>query len=87
VSRIQEQEVREALKRMKVGKAMGPNSIPIKVWRCLGDLAIVWLTKMFNNMNIYQSNKMPVEWRRSILVPIYKNKETSKVALIIGELS
>jgi hypothetical protein len=79
------QEVREALKRMKVGKAMGPDDIPIKVWRCLGDLAIVWLTKMFNN--IYRSNKMPEEWRRSILIPIYKNKETSKVALIIGELS
>jgi hypothetical protein len=79
------QEVREALKRMKVGKAVGPDDIPIKVWRCLGDLAIVWLTKMFNN--IYRSNKMPEEWRRSILIPIYKNKETSKVALIIGELS
>jgi hypothetical protein len=57
---------------MKVGKAMGPDGIPIKVWRCLGDLAIVWLMKMFNN--IYRSNKMPKEWRRSILVPIYKHK-------------
>ena len=28
---IQESEVREALKRMKGGKAMGPNGIPIKV--------------------------------------------------------
>ena len=27
---------------------------------------------MFNN--IFRSNKMPEEWRRSILVPIYKNK-------------
>ena len=67
VRRIQVQEVREALKMMKVGKAMGPDGIPIKVWRCLGDLAIVWLTKMFNN--IYRSHKMPEEWRISILVP------------------
>jgi hypothetical protein len=72
VWRIQESEVREALKRMKGGKAMGPNGIPIKVWRCLGDIAIVWLTKMFNN--IFRSNKMHEEWRRNILVPIYKNK-------------
>jgi hypothetical protein len=57
VCRIQEQEVREALKRMKVGKAMGLDGILIKVWRCLRDLAIVWLTKMFNN--IYRSNKTP----------------------------
>ena len=72
VRRIQELEVREALKMMKGGKAMGPDGIPIKVWRCLRDIAIVWLTKMFNN--IFRSNKMPEEWRKSILVPIYKNK-------------
>ena len=65
-------------------KAMGPDGIPIKVWRCLRDIAIVWLTKMFNN--IFRSNKMSEEWRRSILVPIYKNK-ISKVVLIIWELS
>ena len=33
VRRIQKSEVRETLKRMKGGKAMGPNGIPIKVWR------------------------------------------------------
>ena len=72
VRRIQESEVKEALKRMKGGKATGPDGIPIEVWRCLGDIAIVWLTKLFNR--IFRSNKMPEEWRRSILVPIYKNK-------------
>jgi hypothetical protein len=42
------------------------------VWRCLGERAVVWLTKLFNL--IFRSNKMPEEWRRSILVPIFKNK-------------
>ena len=70
--RIQESEVKEALKRMKGGKATGPDGIPVEVWRCLRDIAIVWLTKLFNR--IFRSNKMPEEWRRSILVPIYKNK-------------
>ena len=50
---------------------MGPDGIPIEVWRCLGDIAIVWLTKLFNH--IFRSNKMLDGWR-SILVPIYKNK-------------
>lgn len=72
VRRIQEAEVRETLKRMKGGKAMGPDGIPIEVWRGLGDIAIVWLTKLFNL--IFRSNKMPEEWRRSTLVPIFKNK-------------
>ena len=69
---IQESEVKEALKRMKGGKAMGPDCIPIEVWKGLGDIAIVWLTKLFNL--IFRANKMPEEWRRSILVPIFKNK-------------
>jgi hypothetical protein len=57
--RIQEFEVKDALKRMKGGKAMGPDGIPIEVWRSLGDVAIVWLTKLFNL--IFRSNKMPDE--------------------------
>jgi len=71
VRRIQEAEIGETLKRMKGGKAMGPDGIRIEVWRCLGDRAIVWLTNLFNL--IFRSNKMPEEWR-SILVPIFKNK-------------
>ena len=34
VRRIQEAEIGEALKRMKGGKAMGPDGIPIEAWRC-----------------------------------------------------
>jgi hypothetical protein len=71
VRRIQESKVKEVLKRMKGGKAMGPYGIPIEVWKCLGDIAIVWLTKLFNH--IFRSNRMSDEWR-STLVPIFKNK-------------
>jgi hypothetical protein len=46
VRRIQEAQIGEALKRMKGGKAMGPDGIPIEVWRCLGERAVVWLTKL-----------------------------------------
>jgi hypothetical protein len=41
VRRIQEYEVKDALKRMKGGKEMGPDEIPIEVWRTLGGVAIV----------------------------------------------
>jgi hypothetical protein len=47
--RIQEYEVKDALKMMKEGKAMGPNGIPIEVWRSFEDVAIVWLTKLFGS--------------------------------------
>ncbi|KAH1238660.1 LINE-1 retrotransposable element ORF2 protein [Glycine max] len=70
--RIQKQEVKEALKRISNGKAVGPDNIPIEVWKTLGDRGLEWLTKLFNE--IMRSKRMPEEWRRSMLVPIYKNK-------------
>jgi hypothetical protein len=50
VHRIQESEVKEAFKRMKEGKVMALDGIPIEVWKCLGDITIVWLTKLFNHI-------------------------------------
>jgi hypothetical protein len=82
VHRIQESKIKDALKRMKGGKTMGPDGIPIEIWRSLGDVAIICLTKLFNL--IFRSNKMPDERRRSILVPIFKNKGVYNVVLIIG---
>jgi hypothetical protein len=41
VRRIQESEVKDALKMMKGGKTMDPDGIPIEVWRSLGDVMIV----------------------------------------------
>jgi hypothetical protein len=73
VRSIQESEVKDVLKRMKGGKAMGPDGIPMEVWMTHGDVAIVCLNKLFNL--IFRSNKMSDEWRQSILVPIFKNKE------------
>jgi hypothetical protein len=35
VRRIQESEVKDALKRIKGGKTMGPDGIPTEVWRSL----------------------------------------------------
>jgi hypothetical protein len=61
VHMIQESEIKDVLKKMKRGKVMGPDVIPIEVWRTLGDVAIVWLTKLFNL--IFRSNKMSDEWR------------------------
>ncbi|NAV33007.1 hypothetical protein EE071_28380 [Klebsiella pneumoniae] len=70
--RINKIEVGEALKKMKGEKAVGPDDIPIEVCKCLGDQGISWLTKLFNI--ILKTKKMPDEWRKSVLVPIFKNK-------------
>ncbi|KAK3542474.1 hypothetical protein QTP86_027736 [Hemibagrus guttatus] len=72
VDEIRKDEVRKALKRMKSGKAVGPDDIPVEVWKCLGETAVEFLASLFNR--VLESERMPEEWRRSVLVPIFKNK-------------
>ncbi|KAK3546987.1 hypothetical protein QTP86_007916 [Hemibagrus guttatus] len=71
VDKIRKDEVRKALKRMESGKAVGPDNIPVEVWKCLGEAAVEFLTSLFNR--VLESERMPEEWR-SVLVPIFKNK-------------
>ncbi|XP_061621461.1 uncharacterized protein LOC133474126 [Phyllopteryx taeniolatus] len=72
VAMISKGEVRKALKRMKNGKAVGPDDIPVEVWKHLGEVAVEFLTSLFNRILVRE--KMPEEWRKSVLVPIFKNK-------------
>ncbi|MCI4382174.1 hypothetical protein PGIGA_G00260740 [Pangasianodon gigas] len=72
VDKIRKDEVRKALKRMKSGKAVGPDDIPVEVWKCLGEAAVEFLTSLFNR--VLESEKIPEEWGSSVLVPIFKNK-------------
>ena len=69
VRRITKDEVKAAMKRMKHGKAVGPDDIPIEAWKALGDIGVNFLTQLFNQ--ILEAEEMPEEWRKSILVPIY----------------
>ena len=69
---ISKEEVKAAMRRLKSGKAVGPDDIPVEAWRCLGEMAVEFLTRLFNT--ILESERMPEEWRRSVLVPIFKNK-------------
>ncbi|KAK3527016.1 hypothetical protein QTP86_006792 [Hemibagrus guttatus] len=48
IDKIRKDEVRKTLKRMKSGKAVGPDDIPVEVWKCLGEAAVEFLTSLFN---------------------------------------
>jgi hypothetical protein len=37
-------EVKDTLRKIKRGKIVGSDEIPIKVWKCFGDVGIEWLT-------------------------------------------
>ena len=72
VSKVSREEVQRAMNRMKTGKAVGLDDIPIEAWRSLGEPAVNFLTSLFNAL--LESEEIPKEWRKSILVPIFKNK-------------
>ena len=57
---------------MKKGKAVGPDELPVEVWKCMGEMGIKFLTRLFNRL--LMGERMSEEWRRSVLIPIYKNK-------------
>ena len=63
---------KKALRRMKKGKAVGPDELPVEVWKCMGEMGIKFLTRLFNRL--LMGERMPEEWRRNVLIPIYKDK-------------
>ncbi|XP_057535363.1 uncharacterized protein LOC130813542 [Amaranthus tricolor] len=85
ISDITTAEVRKALKKMGGFKTVGPDNIPIEVWRGLGEEGIHWLTKLFND--ILRSSKMPEEWRVSTIIPLFKNKGDAQNEGTIGVLN
>uniref|UniRef100_A0A914US57 Reverse transcriptase domain-containing protein n=1 Tax=Plectus sambesii TaxID=2011161 RepID=A0A914US57_9BILA len=72
IPRITEDEVKEAVWKMKNGKACGPDDVPADFWKLIGSRGIAWLTDIFNK--IVNQNKMPARWSTSTTVPIFKKK-------------
>ena len=69
---VSREEVKNAVRRMKKGKAVGPDELPVEVWKCMGEMGIKFLNRLFNRL--LMGEWMPEEWRRSVLIPFYKNK-------------
>ena len=72
VNCVSREEVKSALKRMKIGEAAGPDEFPVEIWKYMRKMGIKFLTRLFNRL--LMGERMPEEWRRSVLIPIYKNK-------------
>ena len=57
---------------MKNEKATGPDNLPIQVWKSLGRTGVDFLKEALNK--ITDEEKIPDIWRKSTLIPIFKNK-------------
>ena len=72
VNCVSKGEVKNALRRMKKGKAVGPDELSVEVWKCMGEMGRKFLTRLYHRL--LMGERMSEEWRRSVLIPMYKNK-------------
>lgn len=69
-------EVTTAVSRMKRNKAVGPDNVPSEFWLKCGEIGLLFFSILFNR--ILKGNPMPETFRKSYLLPFYKNKEDSR---------
>ena len=55
---------------MKHGQAMGPDEIPVEVWKSLGEEGVYMLLDQLQT--IFEQEKIPEEWRDSMIVQSFK---------------
>ena len=54
---ISGEEVKTELRKMKKGKAQGPDGIPVEAWIVVGDKGVEFLVNFFNRLP--RGEKMP----------------------------
>ena len=50
VNCVSREKVKNVLRKMKKGKAIGPDELPVEVWKCMGKMGIKFLTRLFNRL-------------------------------------
>lgn len=69
VPKITMEEVKNSIDRMKKGKLVGPDGIPVEVWKVLGEIGCEWLTLLF--CKLLDMGKIPEEWCNIYILPTY----------------
>ena len=72
ITEISSAYIEMALRNMENGKATGPDNLPVEGWKSLGRTGVNFLKEALNNIS--DEEKIPDICRKSILIPIYKNK-------------
>ena len=72
VQGITQEEVKEAMKKMKSGKAPGCSGLTVDLLKSLGDTGVHMMHTLLEK--IWLEEKVPTEWELSEIVPLYKRK-------------
>ena len=63
-------EVKQAIRKLKAGKASGIDEIPAEFVKAAEDMVAPFLTKLFNR--VYDTGVFPKQWSQSVIVPLLK---------------
>ena len=72
-------EVSAALRKMKSGKASGPDDFPVEAITAIEDLGIDVTTRLFNT--IYESGEIPTEMCKSVFITLPKSPGATECEL------
>jgi len=72
---ISRAEVCASIGNLKSGKSAGPDMIVSEMLKHGGDLVVDYLVNLFNRL--FDSGSFPVEWSKSIIVPIHKKGDAN----------
>ena len=67
-----EEEVSVAIKLLKIGKSTGPTGVVSKIMKASDGFGTRWMTDLINS--VVKEGCIPDDWRKSFLVPVYKEK-------------
>ena len=69
---ISVREVKDALKKVKRGKAAGLDGVAAEMMKEGGECMLEWIVRLFNVC--LNSGEVPEDWKRACVVPLYKGK-------------
>ena len=78
---IREEEVREAIKKMKNGKAPGVDRITVELIKASKEVPVKELTRLFRQL--WDKGRIPDKWKKGLFVKLPKKGDLGNAA--IGE--
>ncbi len=61
-----------AIRKLKLGKARGPDGITVEMLKYGGEIVIDWMVWICNLA--WEQSRVPEAWSKTIIVPLYKGK-------------
>lgn len=74
---LEEKEIWKAIRKLKIKKAAGVDGVPMEAWRYAGNT--LWKRLVDLLTQIWRDGDIPEDWKKSVIVPLYKKGDQEEV--------